>query len=56
MRKRTYATSHYRRDLRIVSMAGVGGKRRLLSGGTGFLAIFDIVFLALGFIILARLL
>ena len=34
-----------------VSMAGVGGKRRRLSGGTGFLAIYGIVLLALVFII-----
>ena len=31
------------------SMAGVGGKRRLLSGGTGFLAISGIVFVFLVF-------
>ena len=36
-----------------VSMAGAWGKRRLLSGGTGFLAISGIVLLVL--IILARL-
>ena len=31
------------------SMAGVGGKRRLLSGGTGFLAISGIIFVFLVF-------
>ena len=39
-----------------VSMAGEGGKRRLSSVGTGFLAISGIVLLALVFIVLARLL
>ena len=39
-----------------VSTAGVEGKWRLLSGGTGLLAISGVVLLALVFIILARLL
>ena len=44
MRKRTYANLFYRYDLKIYSsMTGVEGKRRLLSGGTGFLAISGIV-------------
>ena len=38
-----------------VSMAGVKGKTRLLSGGTGFLAISGTVLLSLVFIIYARL-
>ena len=39
-----------------VSISGVGGKRRNLSGGTGFLAIYGIVLSILAFIILALLL
>ena len=53
MRKRTYAIFTV---AICVSMAGVGGKRRLLSGGTELLAISGIVLLALVFISLARLL
>ena len=49
-----YAISHYRYGLELLT--GVGGKRRLLSGGTEFLSISSIVLFALVFIILARLL